>query len=124
MTRSRGRFSLRIQAPLALSDDTEPEPDVAVVPLGKYKAEHPHTARLVIEVSDTTLKDRAKPLSMHAQVPASTGLSTCAQTIEVYSSPEVTATRMSERWTQVSSDLPRSRTSYSRSPKSFRAPDQ
>lgn len=30
MTRLQGRFSLRIQSPLALSDDSEPEPNVAV----------------------------------------------------------------------------------------------
>src|SRR5512146_2117562 len=29
------RCPLRIRAPLALADDTEPEPDVAVVPLGR-----------------------------------------------------------------------------------------
>ena len=34
MARLQGRFTLRIQSPLALSEDSEPEPDVAVVPLG------------------------------------------------------------------------------------------
>src|SRR3954470_20232504 len=41
MARLQGRFSLRIQSPLALSDDSEPEPDVAVVTLGDYETEHP-----------------------------------------------------------------------------------
>src|SRR5262245_45449860 len=64
--RLQDRFTLRIQAPLALSDDTEPEPDVAVVSLGEYETEHPTTALLVIEVSDSTLKtDRAKA-AVHA----------------------------------------------------------
>ena len=45
------RFSVRIQLPLALSDDTEPEPDVAVVVPGDYEAEHPSTALLIIEVA-------------------------------------------------------------------------
>src|SRR4051812_8621315 len=44
MTRLQGRFTVRIQSPLALSDDTEPEPDVAVVALGDYEVEHPTTA--------------------------------------------------------------------------------
>ncbi|TMQ17727.1 MAG: Uma2 family endonuclease [Deltaproteobacteria bacterium] len=61
MPQVQRRFTVRIQSPLALSDDTEPEPDVAVVPLGDYELEHPTTALLIIEVSDTTLnKDRAK----------------------------------------------------------------
>src|ERR1041385_2338487 len=58
---SQGKWSIRGQLPLALSDDTEPEPDVAVVSVGDYETEHPRTASLIIEVSDTTLKkDRAK----------------------------------------------------------------
>jgi len=36
----------RLQLPLALSDDSEPEPDVAVVALGNYDAEHPTSALL------------------------------------------------------------------------------
>lgn len=90
MTRLQGRFTLRIQSPIALSDDTEPEPDVAVVPLGDYEAEHPSTALLIIEVSDTTLKkDHGK-----AAVYASAGIGEYwivnlgARTIEVYSSPD------------------------------------
>ena len=90
MTRLQGRFTLRIQSPLALSDDTEPEPDVAVVALGDYDAEHPSTALLIIEVSDTTLnKDRGK-----AAVYASAGIGEYwivnigARTVEVYSSPD------------------------------------
>jgi Uma2 family endonuclease len=90
MSRLQGRFTLRIQSPIALSDDTEPEPDAAVVPLGDYEAEHPTTALLIIEVSDTTLrKDRAK-----ARDYASAGIGEYwivnlgAQTVEVYSSPD------------------------------------
>jgi len=90
MSRLQGRFTLRIQSPIALSDDTEPEPDAAVVPSGDYETEHPTTALLIIEVSDTTLrKDRAK-----AAVYASAGIGEYwivnlgARTIEVYSSPD------------------------------------
>src|SRR5512144_538416 len=52
MAQLQGRFALSIQSPLALSDDSEPEPDVAIVPLGDYDAEHPRTALLIIEVAD------------------------------------------------------------------------
>jgi Uma2 family endonuclease len=90
MTRLQGRFTLRIQSPLALSDDTEPEPDVAIVPLGGYETEHPSTALLIIEVSDTTLKkDRGK-----AAVYASAGIGEYwivnlgARAVEAYSSPD------------------------------------
>ncbi len=88
--RLQGRFTLRIQSPLALSDDSEPEPDVAVVALGDYEAEHPSSALLIIEVSDTTLRtDRGK-----ASVYASAGVAEYwivnldARTVEVYSSPD------------------------------------
>lgn len=90
MQRREGRFTVRIQLPLALSEDTEPEPDVAVVPLGDYATEHPHTALLIIEVADSTLKkDRDK-----ATVYASAGIAEYwivnlgARTVEVYASPE------------------------------------
>lgn len=86
----KGRFRVRIQVPLALSDDSEPEPDVAVVPLGNYDNEHPTTALLVIEVADSSLeKDRGK-----AAIYASAGIGEYwivnlnARTVEVYSSPE------------------------------------
>ena len=87
---SQGKLSVRSQLPLALSDDTEPEPDVAVVPSGDYEVEHPRTALLIIEVSDTTLKkDRAK-----AAMYASAGVgeywivNLAARTVEVHVSPD------------------------------------
>jgi Uma2 family endonuclease len=90
MTQLQGRLGLRIQSPLAVSDDSEPEPDVAVVALGDYDTEHPRTALLVIEVSDTTLRrDRGK-----ASVYAAAGVgeywivNVGARTVEVYSSAE------------------------------------
>ena len=90
MEQLRGRFELIIQSPLALSDDSEPEPDLAVVPLGDYDTEHPRTALLVIEVSDSTLrKDRGK-----AAIYASAGIGEYwivnlgARTVEVHASPD------------------------------------
>ena len=89
ITRLQGRFVVRSQLPIALSDDTEPEPDIALVPPGDYETEHPHTASLIIEVSDTTLKDRAK-----ATVYASAGIgeywivNLAARTVEVHVSPD------------------------------------
>jgi Uma2 family endonuclease len=54
-----GRARVRIQKPIRAGDDSEPEPDVAVVPLADYSTSHPDTAHLVIEVADSSLrKDR------------------------------------------------------------------
>jgi Uma2 family endonuclease len=50
------RARIRLHSPLALSDVSEPEPDVAVVPLGDYRNAHPSTAHLVIEVADSSLQ--------------------------------------------------------------------
>jgi Uma2 family endonuclease len=51
-------FHVRIQQPLTLPDDSEPEPDVAIVPgqVRDYLNNHPTTAPLVVEVSDKTLR--------------------------------------------------------------------
>jgi Uma2 family endonuclease len=47
------------QLPLAAADDSEPEPDLALVPAGDYEREHPRTALLVIEIADSSVrKDR------------------------------------------------------------------
>jgi Uma2 family endonuclease len=57
----RGAFGpgywIRIQAPLDLPGASEPEPDLAVVRGGpRDYTDHPQTALLVVEVSDTTLR--------------------------------------------------------------------
>jgi Uma2 family endonuclease len=64
----RGQFWVRMQSPMILTDSSEPEPDVSVVP-GKREDyhEHPSQASLVIEVSDTTiLYDRGKKMKLYA----------------------------------------------------------
>ena len=50
----KGRARVRIQSPVAANDDSEPEPDVAVIAVGRPRGEHPRTALLVIEVADST----------------------------------------------------------------------
>ncbi len=61
-------YWVRIQGPLKLSDDSEPEPDIAVVELNPVKkADHPRNALLVVEVSDSTLrKDRKTKKKLYA----------------------------------------------------------
>jgi Uma2 family endonuclease len=52
-----GRAKIQPQAPFAASDDSEPEPDVAVVPLGDYLDQPPSRAFLLIEVAQSSLED-------------------------------------------------------------------
>jgi len=63
-------FHVRMQGPLDLGPHSEPEPDVAVVQGNRasYKTRHPKTAVLIVEVSDTTLKnDRSRKASLYAR---------------------------------------------------------
>jgi Uma2 family endonuclease len=51
-------WHVRLQAPLALGEDSEPEPDVAVVAgtPRDHLAAHPSMAALVVEVADSSLR--------------------------------------------------------------------
>jgi Uma2 family endonuclease len=52
---------VRVQAPFAAPDESEPEPDVAVVAPGDYLDGHPQTAHLIVEVAESSLaRDRSK----------------------------------------------------------------
>ncbi len=63
-------YTIRVQMPLAVSLDSEPEPDIAVV-VGSprdYRDTHPTTAELVVEVADTTLAyDRERKAALYAR---------------------------------------------------------
>ena len=50
-------WRVRVQLPLVLGLDTDPIPDITVVPgrARDYTASHPSTAALVVEISDTSL---------------------------------------------------------------------
>ena len=65
------RAALRLHSPLAASDDSEPEPDVTLVPPGDYLDVHPTNAFLVVEVSDSSLK---KDREIEAGLYAATGI--------------------------------------------------
>jgi Uma2 family endonuclease len=49
------RAKVLCQSPIAATDDSEPEPDVYVTPLGDRWAEHASRAHLVVEVSRSSL---------------------------------------------------------------------
>ena len=61
-------YDIRVQMPLAIGDESEPEPDVAVV-RGHFRdyRTHPLTATLVVEVADTSLEfDRSTKAARYA----------------------------------------------------------
>ena len=63
-------WAVRVQLPVALDDESEPEPDVAVVPGGPrdYLAAHPSRPVLVVEVAETSLAlDRTHKGSLYAR---------------------------------------------------------
>ena len=61
---------LRIQMPLALGTDSEPEPDIAVVPGSprSHGSSHPASALLIVEVAESSLlHDRKRKASLYAR---------------------------------------------------------
>ncbi len=85
-------FSIRVQMPLALDERSEPEPDLAVVS-GQprdYRDQHPTTALLIVEVSDTTLpldRDRKMHLYARSGIPDYWILNLGEARLEVYRDP-------------------------------------
>ena len=63
-------YYVRQQKPFVISDISEPEPDVAVVPgtIRDYAKAHPTTASLLVEVADTSVSyDRSVKGSLYAK---------------------------------------------------------
>jgi len=61
---------VRTQGPIGLDDESEPEPDIAVVPgsLDDYRSAHPSRAVLTLEVADSSLGiDRERKGSLYAR---------------------------------------------------------
>jgi Uma2 family endonuclease len=70
-TRLAGRALVRVQSPIRLSDNSEPEPDIALLRLRDdfYATAHPFPADvlLVVQVADTSLRfDRDTKISLYA----------------------------------------------------------
>jgi len=83
-----GRAAIRVQLPLALGDASEPEPDLAAVPPGSYKNDHPTQAFLVIEVAESSLsEDRREKGALYAEngIPEYWIVDTARERIEVHS---------------------------------------
>jgi Uma2 family endonuclease len=61
---------VRTQAPFVIDDDSEPEPDIAVVPGSPrdYLLAHPRRALLLVEIADSTLEyDRDVKSALYAR---------------------------------------------------------
>jgi len=83
---------VRMQGPIGLDDESEPEPDVAVVPgsIDDYGQEHPARAVLVVEVAQSSLAfDREYKGSLYARggVPDYWVLNLLDHVLEVYRDP-------------------------------------
>lgn len=63
-------WTVRAQSPIALDEDSEPEPDIAVVPGTRrdYRRGHPSQPVLIVEVADSSLQlDRWDKASLYAR---------------------------------------------------------
>lgn len=94
----RGAAKLRVQLPLTLPDNSEPEPDLAIVSLDEARRRdgHPRSALLVVEVArDSLTKDRHVKGAIYARAGVTeywiVDVDACA--IEVHRDPERVAGR-------------------------------
>jgi Uma2 family endonuclease len=86
-------LALRPQLPLALLDDSEPEPDLAVVRLSdaRSREQHPRTALLVVEVAGDSLRlDRQMKAVLYAraEIPEYWIVNLPEGTVEVHRDPD------------------------------------
>jgi Uma2 family endonuclease len=116
-------YWVRCQGPLAVSDDSEPEPDVSVVP-GSYDdyEDHPSTALLVVEVSLTSLSDDRR---LNSQLYAAAGIAEYwlidlqHRQLELFRDPVSDGRSASGGAMRIhKSSMPTRRSTHSRSPRS------
>jgi Uma2 family endonuclease len=86
-------YNIRMQMPLALNDDSEPEPDIAVVAGASrdYWHKHPTTSVLIVEVAYSSLgydQERKRRLYARAFIPEYWILNLSERRLEVYREPE------------------------------------
>ena len=85
-------YYVRVQLPLALEDDSEPEPDLAVIQGNRraFASRHPTHAVLVVEVADSSLPyDRERKGALYARggVPEYWIVNLVDRLLEVYRDP-------------------------------------
>jgi Uma2 family endonuclease len=85
-----GRARVRVQLPLGAGKYSEPEPDLAVVPLDEPRGRHPERALHVIEVADSTVRldlARKAPIYAAAGVPVYWVIDLPADVVHVHTVP-------------------------------------
>lgn len=90
LPRLLGRATVRTQQPFIASSDSEPEPDIAVVPEGRYADRHPDTALLIIEVAESSFeydRDTKGPLYAASGVDEYWIVDIFRRAVEVYANP-------------------------------------
>lgn len=100
-------WDVRGQLPVALDDDSEPEPDISVVPgsFRDYRHGHPPRAVLIVEVAESSLSlDRALKGSLYARarVPEYWIVNLVDRALEVHRDPAAdAAARYGWRYTTI-----------------------
>jgi len=84
------------QLPIALDDDSEPEPDVSVVPrdAAAYRDAHPSRPALIVEVAESSYRiDHGYKASLYARagVPEYWIIDVVRETVEVHRTPEASS---------------------------------
>jgi Uma2 family endonuclease len=84
------------QLPIALDDDSEPEPDVAVVPRDRerYRLGHPSRPALIVEVAESSYRiDRHYKMSLYARAGVAEYwiVDVVRDTLEVHRAPQASA---------------------------------
>jgi len=100
VVRLAGRAIVAVQGPIALADDTEPEPDLAIIrcrPVPyKEREAFAEDALLLIEVADSSLAyDRSTKLRLYAAagIPEYWVVNVVAESVEVYRTPDASGYR-------------------------------
>lgn len=86
-----GRARVRVQGSFAAGEFSEPEPDLSLLPVGDYYADHPDRAHLVIEVAESSLSfDRGRKARLYAEcdIPEYWVVNLRDQTVEVHRAPK------------------------------------
>jgi Uma2 family endonuclease len=86
-----GRAKVRVQQPVVADGDSEPEPDVAVVPLDDYSTRHPDRAYLLVEVAKSSLqydRETKAPLYAASGVPEYWIVDVEERAVEIYTEPQ------------------------------------
>ncbi len=100
------RAEIRVQAPLAASELSEPAPDLAVVERGDYSRQPPTAAYLIVEVGERSLEEE---LELKPRVYASAGVEEywvvdlARRRVEIFREPE--ANGFTSRRTAVSDEV-------------------